>query len=162
MAAADFVSLALQGRPVKTTLLAIMFLVALAQAAPPNPQHWRDLLAQPVDDEWQQIFGTSLFQHELRPAESIAEKFRALQALIAKSNKQGLTIPVFLPPRVAATRCDAIPATPREPARTGVPLTHVPAIELFRYIASPLGCDVVETEHGLILKPYQVPRTRKR
>ena len=108
-----------------------------------------------MDDEWQQIFGTSLFQHQVRPAETVAEKFQAVQALIAKSNKQGLTIPVFLPPSLAASRCDAIPATPQEPARTGIPLTRVPAIELFRYVASLSGCDVIETEHGIILKPHQ-------
>ena len=141
----------------RIALLALLLFTVLAQAAPPEPKHWRELLTQPVDDEWQQIFGNSLFQHHARPAETVAEKFQAVQALIAKSNKLGLTIPVFLPPSLAASRCDAIPATPREPARTGIPLTRVPAIELFRYVAGLSGCDVVETEHGIILMPHQKP-----
>lgn len=141
----------------KTTLLVFLFLVALAPASPPEPKHWRDLLSIPVDDDWQQLFGNSLFQQAIRPAETFADKISAIQALIAKSNKPGMTIPVFLPPELALQRFEAIPATPRGPlsARTGVPLTHVPAIELFRYIGSLSGCDVVETEHGILLKRHQ-------
>ena len=135
----------------KTTLIAFFFAVAVAQAK--EPTHWRELLVEPVGDEWQQVFGTSLSQHRARPAETMADKFRAVQALIAKSNPQGLTIPLFLPPDFAASRGEAIPAKPREPARTGVALTRVPALELFRYVASLSGYDAVETEHGIIFKP---------
>jgi hypothetical protein len=142
---------------VKTTLLAFLFLTALSQAGPPEPKQWRDLLTIPVDDDWQQLFSNPLLQHTPRPAEIFADKIIAIQALIAKSNKSGITIPVFLPPDLALKPFEAIPATPPGEGRTGVPLSHVPASELFRYIGSLLGCDVIETEHGIIFKRHQQP-----
>jgi hypothetical protein len=137
----------------RATLAAFLLFVALAHSAPPEPQHWRDLLAAPVDDEWQQIFGAP-FQHHARPAETMAEKFQAVQAIIARSNKRGLTIPVFLPPSLAVMRREAIPAT-SPGARTAVALSRVPARELFHYLAALLHYEVVETEHGLLLQPRQ-------
>jgi hypothetical protein len=136
-----------------------MVMTAISQAAPPNPKHWRDLLTKPVDDEWQQIFGNSLFQHKARPAESLADKLKAIQALIAKSNKSGLTVPVFVPPALTLKRFAAIPTAPRGIARdrTGVPLKNVPAFELFRYVGSLSNCDVIETERGIIFKPLKHP-----
>jgi len=135
----------------KTKLLAFLFLVTPIQSAPPEPTHWRELLTQPVDEEWQQIFGVSLFQNRPRPAETVGEKLQAVQTLIAQSNKQGLTIPVFLPPALAAIRCDAIPAAPQDQTQTGS-LILIPAMDLFRYVASRIGCDVIETEYGIIFK----------
>lgn len=117
------------------------------------PTPWTKLLDEPVNDEWKQIVGDFLSQKEARPAETFAAKIAAIQDLIAKSNPDGQTIPIFLSPKLALRQCEAIPATPREPARTAVTITRVRAIDVFRYLADLSGCEVLYTEEGVLFRP---------
>jgi hypothetical protein len=133
-------------------LIAAGVLVLTCHAEEAVTTEWKHLLQVPVDDEWQEIFGTALNQTSARPEETVAQKIHALQMLISRSSKDGQTIPIYLEPAVADLRFDALPMTPEHKLRTGVPLSRVEAIDVFRHIAGMLGLDLLHTDYGLILR----------
>jgi hypothetical protein len=143
-----------------TMLLALAALVLSGGATPAvsaEPSDWRELLDKPLDDDWMQIFGVGGRQtvQRGRPAETVAEKFSAFQEFIAKSSSEGIIVPVFLAPGVAAKQCEPIPPTPPRGVHVRSWFTQVPVIEAFRYVAEKYHCVIIVTEHGILLKPKQ-------
>lgn len=128
-----------------------VFAAALFCSANADETKWSKLLDSPLDDEWQQIMGIGLEQSLERPAETLAAKIAAIQNLILEET--GEFLPIFVPPSFGVLEMKMIPAS--EELRTGLPLTKVPALEAFRYIASSHQHEIVVTDVGLIFRSLQ-------
>ncbi|MEM9282171.1 MAG: hypothetical protein AAGA96_10110 [Verrucomicrobiota bacterium] len=127
--------------------LVIIFASLLGAVA--EERDWKLLLNKPVNDEWQQIVGVAISQKGTRKSETLAAKIAAIQELIRA--EYGQLLPVFVPPSFGVNRLDPIPAT--TVTRTGLPLSKVPAIEVFTYIAALNDYDIVETKVGIVFRP---------
>jgi hypothetical protein len=115
-------------------------------------EDWKSLLNKPVDDRWQQIVGVGIAQETARKRETLSAKIAAIQELIREDH--GQLLPIFVPPSFGVQWLDPIPKATE--TRTGLPISKVPAMEVFRYIADLCNHEVVETEVGIVFRAKQV------